>query len=155
MKLLTILFCNCFECSCWGGNSVVCWSAIIVVRCGCLRDVNCIATSGVGCVVCCYLAFVSCNALNTGFCVCVSVFVSFICMLCLRILYMWYFSSVYKSFLCVLMMSMVSVMVPYLCPVFNTWFEYPQLLLFLNACIFSLYLVWNALSVCPRTRTPK
>jgi hypothetical protein len=32
--------CGWFECSCWGGSSVVCWSAIIVVRCGCFRDVS-------------------------------------------------------------------------------------------------------------------
>jgi hypothetical protein len=25
--------CGCLECSCWGGSSVACWSAIIVVRC--------------------------------------------------------------------------------------------------------------------------
>jgi hypothetical protein len=25
--------CGCVECSCWGGSSVVCWSAIIVVLC--------------------------------------------------------------------------------------------------------------------------
>jgi hypothetical protein len=24
--------CGCLECSCWGGSSVVCWSAIIVVQ---------------------------------------------------------------------------------------------------------------------------
>jgi hypothetical protein len=24
--------CGCLECSCWGGSSVVCWSAILVVR---------------------------------------------------------------------------------------------------------------------------
>jgi hypothetical protein len=29
----------------------VCWSAIIVFRCGCFRDVSCVATSGVGCVL--------------------------------------------------------------------------------------------------------
>jgi hypothetical protein len=26
-------------------------------------------------------------------------------------------------FLCILIMPIVSIMVPYLCPVFNTWFE--------------------------------
>jgi hypothetical protein len=25
--------CGCFECSCWGGSSVVCWPTIIVLRC--------------------------------------------------------------------------------------------------------------------------
>jgi hypothetical protein len=28
------LCCGCLECSCWGGSSIVCWPAIIVVRCG-------------------------------------------------------------------------------------------------------------------------
>jgi hypothetical protein len=51
-------------------------------------------------------------------------------------------------------MSIVSVMVPYvlLYPVFNLWIVYPELLrvlLFLIACIYSLCLVWNILSVCP------
>jgi hypothetical protein len=34
---------------------------------------------------------------------------------------------------------------------FNMCFEHPELLLLLliNACIYSLYLVWNALSACP------
>jgi hypothetical protein len=72
---------GCLECSCWGGSSAVCWSAIIVVRCGCFRDVSCVATSGVGRVVCCYLVFVSCNVLNIG--LCVSMFVLFICRLSL------------------------------------------------------------------------
>jgi hypothetical protein len=54
----------------------VCWLAFIVVHCGCFLDVSCVAASGVGCVVCCYLVFVSCNALNIG--LCVSLFVSFI-----------------------------------------------------------------------------
>jgi hypothetical protein len=70
----------------------------------------------------------------------------------LMILYMWYLSSVFKCFpfLCVLSMSILSV-IPQLrvCPVFNTWFEYPELLLiFLIAYIYFLYLVWNALPVC-------
>jgi hypothetical protein len=26
--------CGCLECSFWSGSSAVCWSAIIVVRCG-------------------------------------------------------------------------------------------------------------------------
>jgi hypothetical protein len=37
------------------------------------------------------------------------------------------FSNVFKCFLCVRMMSMVFVMAPYFCPVFNMWFEYPDL----------------------------
>jgi hypothetical protein len=48
-------------------------------------------------------------------------------------LYMWYFFNVFKCFpiLCILIPSTVSAMVPYLCPVFNMWFEYPELLLLL------------------------
>jgi hypothetical protein len=47
-------------------------------------------------------------------------------------------------------MSTVSVMVSYVCPVFNMWLEYPKLLLlFLIACICSLHLLWNVLPVCP------
>jgi hypothetical protein len=42
----------------------------------------------------------------------------------------------------------VSVMSPYLYPVFNIWFQLSQLLLlFIIACICSLYLVHNALPV--------
>jgi hypothetical protein len=37
------------------------------------------------------------------------------------------------SFLLVLTTAMVSVTIPYVCPVFSTWFEYPELLLFLMA----------------------
>jgi hypothetical protein len=46
--------------------------------------------------------------------------------------------------------SIVSVILSYVCPVFNIWFEYrelPFLLLIANIC--SLYLVWNVLPVCP------
>jgi hypothetical protein len=71
--------------------------------------------------------------------------------LSLLILCMWYFYKVFKCFplLCELAISTVSVMVPYLCPVFNMWFEYGELLLlFLNACMCSLYLVRNVLPVC-------
>jgi hypothetical protein len=47
-------------------------------------------------------------------------------------------------------MSTVAVMVPYFCPMFNMLFEYPELLLLcVIACICYLYLVWNALPVCP------
>jgi hypothetical protein len=34
--------CGCLECFCRGGSSAVCWSAIIVVPCGCFRDVSCV-----------------------------------------------------------------------------------------------------------------
>jgi hypothetical protein len=48
------------------------------------------------------------------------------------------------------MVPMVAVVVPYLYPVFNVWVEYPELLLlFLNACTSSQYLVRFALRVCP------
>jgi hypothetical protein len=73
-------------------------------------------------------------------------------MLFLLILYKWYFSNVFECFhfFCVLIMSIVSVMVPYVCPMFNMWLEYPKLpLLFLTACMCSLYLLWNVLPVCP------
>jgi hypothetical protein len=61
------------------------------------------------------------------------------------IVYVAFFQCVQVfPFLCVLMMSIVSVMVLYLYPVFNMWSEYPELLLlFLIACICSLYLVWT------------
>jgi hypothetical protein len=48
---------------------------------------------------------------------------------------------------CVLIMSVVSGMVLYLCSVFYMSFEYPELLL-LIACICSFYPVWNAWPVC-------
>jgi hypothetical protein len=59
---------------------------------------------------------------------------------------------VFKCFpsLCVLTMSNVSVTVPYVCPVFDIWLEYHELLLlFLIACTCSLYLMWSLLPVCP------
>jgi hypothetical protein len=65
---------------------------------------------------------------------------------------MWYRSNVFMCFpfFSVFMISIVSVILPYACPVFNMWFEYPELqLLLLIACICSLYLVWNARPVCP------
>jgi hypothetical protein len=43
-------------------------------------------------------------------------------------LYVRYFSSVFKCFLCVLIMSIISIMVSYLCQVFNMWFQFPELL---------------------------
>jgi hypothetical protein len=87
--------------------------------------VDCFDTQNAGRVVCCYLVFVSCSALTTG--LCVSVLVSAICKLSLLILYMWYFSNVFKRFLFlyVLIMSIVYFMVPYLCPVFNMWLMIP------------------------------
>jgi hypothetical protein len=49
----------------------------------------------------------------------------------LLILYMRYFSSVFRCFpfLSIFLISIVSVMLPYECPVFNMWLEYPDLLL--------------------------
>jgi hypothetical protein len=58
--------------------------------------------------------------------------------------------SVFLLCVCVLIMPTVSVMVPYVCPMFNMRLESPELLLlFQIACIRSLYLVWNILSACP------
>jgi hypothetical protein len=37
----------------------MCWSAFIVLPCGCFHDVICVPTSSMGCVVCCYLVFVT------------------------------------------------------------------------------------------------
>jgi hypothetical protein len=77
-------------------------------------------------------------------CLCHS-FVGYLCWLCICSIFLMCF-----PFLCVLIIPMVSVMVLYFCPVFNMCFEYPELLLlFLIACICSLYLVWNVLLVCP------
>jgi hypothetical protein len=48
------------------------------------------------------------------------------------------------------MICILSVMLPYECPVFNMWLEYPDLLLlFFMSLICSLYLVLNGRSVCP------
>jgi hypothetical protein len=68
---------------------------------------------------CCYLVFVSCSALNIE--LCVSRFVSLNCWLLWLVLYMCSFSSAFKCFpfLCILMMSVVSVIVTYLCPVLS------------------------------------
>jgi hypothetical protein len=53
------------------------------------------------------------------------------------------FLTVFKTFT-------VSVILSYVCPMFNICFEYPELLLlFLIDCMFSLYLVLNVQSVCP------
>jgi hypothetical protein len=57
---------------------------------------------------------------------------------------MWYLSKVFNClpFLPVLMTSIVSAVVSYVCPVFNIWFEYPELaLLLLIEWMCSLYLV--------------
>jgi hypothetical protein len=131
MYIVVVLFTFCW----FVGYCLVLCVAVLNVSCSwfCfyIRD---------GCV-CWWLVFNSCNVLNIGLC-CVSMFMSFMCKLFLVILWMWYFSNVFKyfHFFSVLMMSIVSVMVPYVCPVFNMWLEYPKLLLlFLIACLCSLY----------------
>jgi hypothetical protein len=53
------------------------------------------------------------------------------------------FSSLFTTFI-------VSVILPYVFPVFNVWSDYPELqLLFLIACMFSLHLIWTIRPVCP------
>jgi hypothetical protein len=41
---------------------------------------------------------------------------------------------------------MVLDILPYVCPVFNMWFEYPELTLLIH---IALYLVLNVWPVCP------
>jgi hypothetical protein len=65
---------------------------------------------------------------------------------------MWYLSKVFKCLpiLPILMTSIVSVIVPYVWPVLNIWFECPEFaLLLLIAWMCSLYLVLNVLPVWP------
>jgi hypothetical protein len=63
------------------------------------------------------------------------------CVICLYLLYIWYISNAFKVFP---IFSIVSVIEPYVCPVFNIWFEYPELpLLLLTVSICSLYIVCN------------
>jgi hypothetical protein len=70
----------------------------------------------------CYFVQISCSASNIE--LCVSICVSFMCRFSLLILHMWYLPSVFKyfHFLPFVIMSIVSVIVPYACPVFNMWF---------------------------------
>jgi hypothetical protein len=79
----------------------------------------------------------------------ISMYGSFICRLFFLILWMWYFSNVFNWFAFFppyFIMPVVSVMVPYLCPVFSIWLEYSELpLIFLVTCICSLYIVLNVL----------
>jgi hypothetical protein len=83
---------------------------------------------------------------------------SFMCSLFFQILYIyiyiyiWQFSSVFKCFpvFSIFTTFIVSVILPYACPVFNMWFEHLELpLSFMIACLCSLYLVWNVRPVCP------
>jgi hypothetical protein len=100
-----------------------------------------------GLVVCFYLVSISCNISKIG--LCVSMYVSFICNLFLLILCMWYCSNVFMSFplLSVFTMSILSVIFPYVCTVFNMWFEYPELpLLFLIA--YMVFISFMECSTC-------
>jgi hypothetical protein len=65
--------------------------------------------------MCATNVIISWCVLNIG--LCVSMFVSFMCKLFLLILYMWYFSNMFRLFplFYFLIMSIVSVMVPYVC----------------------------------------
>jgi hypothetical protein len=85
-------------------------------------------------VSCCSLVSISCSVLNIG--LLGSMVLSFMCKLFLYNLCMWYFSCVFMCFpfLCVFMIYMVSLMGPYLCPVFSMWFEYPELPLLFCYC---------------------
>jgi hypothetical protein len=70
--------------------------------------------------------FISCSALNTGLCVqclCHS-FASYFAVL----VYVVFFQCLSVFLFCVLIMPIVPVMVPYLCPMFNMWFVYAKLL---------------------------
>jgi hypothetical protein len=63
--------------------------------------------------------------------------ISFMCKLSFLVKKIWYLSKVVKCFpfFPVLIKSIMSAMVPYLCPMFNIWFEYLELLwLFLITC---------------------
>jgi hypothetical protein len=99
---------------------------------------------------CHYLLFNSCITSNIG--LWGSMYVSFICSLSLLILHIWYFSHVFRCFpfFSVFKIFVESAILPYVCLVFNIWFEYHELpLLLIIACICSLYLVLNVQPVCP------
>jgi hypothetical protein len=76
-------------------------------------------------------------------CQILSITVCHSCVVCFYWFYMSYFSNVFGSFLFFsVFMIIVSVILPYVCPVLSMWFEYPELLLlFLIAYICSLHLV--------------
>jgi hypothetical protein len=85
--------------------------------------------------MCCCLVLHSCSVSNIA--LHMSIYVSFMCSLSLLILCIRYFSKVFMCF-SVFIMFIVSVIHPYVCPVFSMWFGYPELLLlFLIACICS------------------
>jgi hypothetical protein len=99
---------------------------------------------------CRYLSFISCITSNIG--LWVSMYVSFICSPSILVLYIWYFSSVFRClpFFSVFKTFIMSTILPYVCPVFSMWFEYPELLLLLLvACIYSWYLVLYVRPLCP------
>jgi hypothetical protein len=99
-----------------GGSSYVSCAAVVTVY-------------GVGC-----LMFSSCTVSNIG--LCVSIYVSFICNLCLLILCMWYLCKVFFFFL--FLYNVHSIKLPYICSMLSMCFEYfESLLLFLIACICS------------------
>jgi hypothetical protein len=111
---------------------------------------------GEGGGVYCYFLSISCSASNIG--LCVSICVSFMCRFSLLVLYIWYLSNVLRCvpFLPVVITSIVSVITPYAYPVFNMWFEYPEiLLLLLMSCKCSLYLVLNQLTNQPTNQLTK
>jgi hypothetical protein len=99
--------------------------------------------------ICHYLVFSSCITSNIA--LYVSLYVLFIVvplylfiyMLFLYCVQMFFFFSVFKTFI-------VLVMLPYAYLVFNIIFEHPELplLLFLIVRMRSLYLVWNVRPVC-------
>jgi hypothetical protein len=101
--------------------------------------------------LCRSLLFSPCIISNIG--LWVSMHASFICIpFFSSYIYIQYLSSVFRClpFLCVFKAFIVSVILPYVCSVFNMCFEYPELLLlFLIACMCFVYLVLNVRPVCP------
>jgi hypothetical protein len=102
---------------------------------------------GLGCV-CCYLVFTSRNVSNIG--LCVSMYVSFMCSLFLLILYMLYFSNVFKHFpffsilWCPLYQVQSHTCVPCL-----KWFEYLTLpLLFPITYLYMFFISSVKCSTC-------
>jgi hypothetical protein len=70
------------------------------------------------------------------------------CLLCAYDIFFRIFRCL--PFLSVLITWIVSVMLPYTCPVFSIWLEYPELLLLhLMSRMCSLHLVLNDRPVCP------
>jgi hypothetical protein len=72
------------------------------------------------------------------------------CSLFLLILYMWYFSNVFVCFpfFSVFMKFIVSVTLPYACPVLSMWFEYPELLLLFITCLYKFFVSDVKRSAC-------